>query len=463
MTDVVDFPTRTDRARRGEDARRRVPFEALVDIGPGAERDPIGLLEEQGRTRVPELLPVRYSRMAVAPFAFLRGGAIVMASDLSRTPHTGLTVQLCGDAHLGNFGIFATPERRLAFDLNDFDETYPGPFEWDVKRLIASFEVACRQLGFGEKRRSRITRACVAEYRETMSRQAAQGNLAVWYSHVDPTTELAQMRDELNSTTRKTSRKLVEKSWRSGSLQALEKLTAVVDGRRRIVSRPPLIVPIEEVFADADADATYRELQARLDEYRATLHHASAVPFGQYEFVQAARKVVGVGSVGTRCWILLMRGADDDDPLVLQAKEAERSVLSRYLDGPSYPSEGQRVVDGQRVMQAASDIFLGWQQGVGYDGVRRDYYVRQLRDAKASVTIEGSTPNGAEIYGRLCGRVLAQAHARSGDRVAIAAYMGSGTGFDEAVTAFARAYADRNARDHATLVAALGSGRVAGE
>ncbi|WP_430331330.1 DUF2252 domain-containing protein [Rhodococcus sp. ACT016] len=462
MTDVVDFPTRTDRARRGEDARRRVPFEALVDIGPGAERNPIGLLEEQARTRVPDLVPVRYSRMAVAPFAFLRGAAIVMADDLSRTPDTGLRVQLCGDAHLGNFGIFATPERRLAFDLNDFDETYPGPFEWDVKRLVASLEVASRQLGFGEKRRSRITRACVAEYRETMVRQAGLGNLAVWYSHIEPTSELVQLRDELTSATRKSSRKLVEKSWHSDSVQALGKLTTVVDGRRRIVSRPPLIVPIEEVFADADADGLYRELRARLHEYGGTLQSDRRIPLGQYEFVQAARKVVGVGSVGTRAWILLLRGLDDDDPLFLQAKEAQQSVLARYLDGPSYPSEGQRVVEGQRVMQAASDIFLGWQQGAGYDGVRRDYYVRQLRDAKASVSIEGATPNGAEIYGRLCGRVLAQAHARSGDRVAIAAYLGSGTGFDEAITAFARAYADRNARDHAALLEALGSGRVVG-
>ncbi len=462
MTDVVEFSTRNDRAGRGEEARRRVPFEALVDIGPGAQRDPIGLLEEQARTRIPDLVPVRYSRMAVAPFAFLRGAAVVMADDLARTPDTGLRVQLCGDAHLANFGIFATPERRLAFDLNDFDETYPGPFEWDVKRLVASFEVACRQLGFGEKRRSRITRACVAAYRETMVRQAGLGNLAVWYAHVEPTSELAQLRDELDSATRKSSRKLVEKSWNSDSVQALGKLTTLVDGQRRIVSRPPLIVPIEEVYADADADGLYRELRARLGEYAGTLQRECRIPLEQFEFMQAARKVVGVGSVGTRAWILLLRGLDDDDPLFLQAKEAQESVLARHVDGPKYPSEGQRVVEGQRVMQAASDIFLGWQQGVGYDGVRRDYYVRQLRDAKASVSVDGATPVGAEIYGRLCGRVLAQAHARSGDRVAIAAYMGSGTGFDEAITAFARAYADRTERDHAALVDALGSGRVVG-
>ncbi|RVW10707.1 DUF2252 domain-containing protein [Prescottella agglutinans] len=460
MTDVVQLPSRTDRVRRGEETRRRVPFDALADIGPDADRDPLGLLEEQARTRIPDLVPVRYSRMSTTAFAFLRGAALVMADDLSRTPDTGLQVQLCGDAHLANFGIFATPERRLAFDLNDFDETYPGPFEWDVKRLVASFEVAARQIGFGEKRRSRITRACVAEYRETMVRQADLGNLAVWYAHVEPASELAQLRDELDSATRKSSRKLVEKSWRYGSLQAQGKLTAVVDGRRRIVSRPPLVVPIEEVFADADADGLYRELRGRLGEYADTLQRECRIPLEQYEFVQAARKVVGVGSVGTRAWILLLRGLDDDDPLFLQAKEAQPSVLARYLGGPSYRCEGQRVVEGQRVMQAASDIFLGWQQGVGYDGVRRDYYLRQLRDAKGSVSIDGATSTGAEIYGRLCGRVLAQAHARSGDRVAIAAYLGSGSGFDEAVTAFARAYADRNADDHALLVGALGSGRL---
>ena len=460
MTDVAAFPTRADRARSGERARELVPFDALAEIGPDTERDAVGLLEEQAATRVTELVPIRYGRMASGPFAFLRGAALVMADDLSRTPHTGLRAQLCGDAHLGNFGIFATPERRLAFDLNDFDETYPGPFEWDVKRLVTSVEVASRQIGCGEKRRARIARACVGEYRETMIRHAGLGNLAVWYAHVEPSSELAALHDELDAATRKRSRKLVEKSWHYDSVHELGKLTTMVDGGPRIVSRPPLIVPIEEVFAGADVDALYRELQARLDEYRGTLQYPSEIPFRQYEFVHAARKVVGVGSVGTRSWILLLRGADAADPLFLQAKEAQQSVLARYLDGPSYPNEGRRVVEGQRLMQAASDILLGWQSGGGSDGVRRDYYLRQLRDAKASASIDSMTPTGMEMYGRLCGRVLAHAHARAGDRVAIAAYLGAGTGFDEAVTAYARAYADRSTGDHADLVRAIAAGRV---
>lgn len=455
MSDIAEFPTRADRVRHGEAARARVPFDALAQLDDGAPRDPLALLEDQARTRVPELVPVRYQRMSLSPFAFLRGSALVMADDLARAPHTDLRVQLCGDAHLGNFGIFATPERRLAFDLDDFDETYPGPFEWDVKRLAASVEVAARELGCGTKRRSRIVHASVAGYRETMTHQAALGNLAVWYAHVEPSAELVELRDRLDAASRKSSRKLVEKSWRRDSVHALDKLTVVEDGRRRIVSRPPLVVPIEEIFADEDAEALYGELRNRLAEYRKTLQEPCAIPFGQYEFVQAARKVVGVGSVGTRAWILLLRGADDDDPLFLQAKEAERSVLSRYLDGPSYPSEGRRVVEGQRIMQAASDILLGWQSGGGFDGVRRDYYVRQLRDAKASPVIESMTPTGLETYARLCGRVLAHAHARSGDRVAIAAYLGSGTAFDAAISAFARAYADRTSRDHAALVEAI--------
>ncbi|QCQ90054.1 DUF2252 domain-containing protein [Rhodococcus sp. SGAir0479] len=459
MSDAAEFPTRTERARRGEATRARVPFEALAALEPGAPRDPLGLLDDQARTRIPELVPVRSRRMSLSPFAFLRGSALVMADDLARNPRTDLRVQLCGDAHLGNFGIFATPERRLAFDLDDFDETYPGPFEWDVKRLAASVEVAARGIGCGGKRRSRIVHACVAGYRETMIRQAALGHLAVWYTHVEPSAELAQLRDELDAATRRSSRKLVEKSWRYDSVHALGKLTVVVDGRRRIVSRPPLVAPIEEVFADADADAVYAELRTRLAEYRDTLQDPCRIPFEQYEFVQAARKVVGVGSVGTRAWILLLRGADDDDPLFLQAKEAERSVLARYLDGPSYPSEGRRVVEGQRIMQAASDILLGWQSGTGFDGVRRDYYVRQLRDAKASPAIESMTPTGLQTYARLCGRVLAHAHARSGDRGAIAAYLGSGTGFDEAIAGFARGYADLTVRDHAELVAAIDTGR----
>lgn len=459
MSDVAESSIRTDRAHRGAVARPHVPFEALADLAESA-RDPVEILKRQDLQRIPELLPIRYGRMAATPFAFYRGAAALMADDLSRTPNSGLRTQLCGDAHLSNFGIFATPERRLAFDVNDFDETYPGPFEWDVKRLVASVEVAARGLSFGGKRRHRIAMACAAAYRETMREQARRGNLAVWYSHVEAEQELADLRETLDAASRRSSRKLVEKSRRRDSLQALGKLTTVTDGRRRIVSRPPLLVPIEEVFETADARSLYRELSQRLVEYRATLRPDHRVPFDRYSFVQAARKVVGVGSVGTRSWILLLLGADDGDPLFLQAKEAGPAVLAPCLDGPEYPNEGQRVVEGQRIMQAASDIFLGWQQGVGYDGVRRDYYVRQLRDAKGSATVETMTPTGMEQYARLCGRVLGYAHARGGDRFAIAEYLGPGTGFDEAMAGFARAYADRTERDHAVLTAAVEEGRI---
>ncbi|PTR30523.1 uncharacterized protein (DUF2252 family) [Rhodococcus sp. OK519] len=459
MADVGEFSVRADRAQRGEAARARVSFDALAVLG-AAGRDPIELLRQQDLQRIPELLPVRYGRMASSPFAFYRGGAALMADDLSRTPNSGLRTQLCGDAHLSNFGIFATPERRLTFDVNDFDETYPGPFEWDVKRLVASIEVAARESGFGGKRRHRIVLACVAAYRETMREQAGLGNLAVWYAHVEAEQELADLRDTLDAASRKSSRKLLEKSWRRGSLQALGKLTEVSDGHRRIVSRPPLLVPIEEVFGGHDAQSLYRELEARLSEYRATLRPDHRVPFDQYRFVQAARKVVGVGSVGTRSWILLMLGADDGDPLFLQAKEARPAVLAKYLDGPECANQGRRVVEGQRIMQAASDVFLGWQQGPGYDGAQRDYYVRQLRDAKGSPSIETMTPIGLEQYGRLCGRVLGYAHARGGDRIAIAAYLGSGAGFDDAMATFARAYADRTETDHAALVSAVADGSV---
>lgn len=460
MSDVAESSIRSDRADRGEAARPRVPFDALAALAESA-RDPVDLLKKQDLQRIPELLPIRYERMVSTPFAFYRGAAALMADDLSRTPNSGLHTHLCGDAHLSNFGIFATPERRLAFDVNDFDETYPGPFEWDVKRLVASVELAARGLSFGGKRRHRIALACAAAYRETMLAQARLGNLAVWYSHVEAEQELADLRETLDAASRRSSRKLVAKSWRRDSLQALGKLTTVTDGHRRIVSRPPLLVPIEEVFASQDARALYRELSERLAEYSETLRPDHRVPFDRYTFVQAARKVVGVGSVGTRSWILLLLGADDSDPLFLQAKEAGPAVLADYLDGPEYSNQGQRVVEGQRIMQAASDIFLGWQQGVGHDGVQRDYYVRQLRDGKGSATVESMTPTGMEQYARLCGRVLGYAHARGGDRFAIADYLGPGTGFDEAMAAFARVYADRTERDHALLAEAVADGRVA--
>ncbi|MFZ2530661.1 MAG: DUF2252 domain-containing protein [Rhodococcus sp. (in: high G+C Gram-positive bacteria)] len=464
MTDtnghVVPHPTRAERIDVGLAARRATPIAALAEVSSDEPRDPLALLQKQADIRIPQLVPVRYGRMSSSPFAFYRGAALVMADDLSRTPNSGLHSQLCGDAHMSNFGLFATPERKMAFDVNDFDETYPGPFEWDVKRLVASLAVAARDNGFTGKERKRITRACAAEYREAMLEQAERGNLAVWYSHVEPTTELVELRDELDSSMKKRTRKVIEKSMTHDSVQALGKLTTLVDGERRIISAPPLIVPIEEVFADVDIELIYNELHERIRSYRSTLQWDRRVLLEQFEFMQAARKVVGVGSVGTRAWIMLLRGRDDDDPLFLQAKEAQRSVLADYVDGPTFTNEGERVVNGQRLMQAASDIFLGWQQGPGYDGVQRDFYVRQLRDGKGSVVVEAMTPTGMTLYGRLCGRVLAYAHARSSDRISIAAYLGSDAEFDDAIATFADAYSRRNVEDRQTLVDAIEQGRV---
>ncbi|MEU6187886.1 DUF2252 domain-containing protein [Nocardia sp. NPDC047038] len=450
--------TRAERAEQGESARRTTPFAALAEHD-ATGRDPVDLLDRQARSRIPELVPVRYGRMANSPFAFYRGAALVMADDLSRAPTTGLHTQLCGDAHLSNFGIFATPERRLTFDINDFDETYPGPFEWDVKRLVTSLAVAAGENGFSAKQRLKVTLACAAEYRTTMRDQAERSTTAVWYSRIDPTAELPELRDELDTSTQERVRKALAKSRTHDSHHALAKLTTRVDGRPRIISDPPLLVPLEELFADVDAEQLYRELRQRLSDYRATLQDNRRALLDQFEFAQAARKVVGVGSVGTRAWIVLMLGVDGD-PLFLQAKEAQPSVLARYLAGPSYPNQGERVVRGQRLMQAASDILLGWQHGPDIDGEQRDFYFRQLRDGKGSAVIETMGPKGLRLYGRLCGRVLAYAHARAGDRIAIASYLGTTDEFDHAMAEYAETYADQNARDHAELERAIQEGRI---
>ncbi|WP_454197085.1 DUF2252 domain-containing protein [Nocardia sp. Marseille-Q1738] len=458
-TDAADRWNLAGRAEYGRSVRRRIPLGVMAEYEPLSERDPVGLLETQAATRIPELVPVRYGRMAATPFAFYRGAAVVMAEDLSHAPATGLITQVCGDAHLSNFGLFATPERRLAFDLNDFDETYPGPFEWDVKRLVASLAVAGRDNNHSGKQRRRYTRACAAEYRETMNYQSARGELAVWYSHIDAATELDGLREVLDSPTTKRIQKTIDKSWSRDSVQALSKLTTVVDGQPRIVSTPPLIVPIEEIFTGADAEHLNRALIQRLGHYRDTLQPNWRALFDRFEYVQAARKVVGVGSVGTRAWIILLRGPSND-PLFLQIKEAQPSVLAEHLDGPSVTNQGERVVTGQRLMQAASDIFLGWQQGPGEDGVVRDFYVRQLRDGKGSADIQTMSPELMTRYGRLCARVLAHAHARAGDRFAIAGYLGSDNDFEEAMCAFAENYADQNARDHAALRNAIDDGTI---
>ncbi|MGW1742602.1 DUF2252 domain-containing protein [Nocardia sp. NPDC001965] len=457
----ADSATRSVLTEHGARQRSLTPFAAIGGFAPAPGRDPLALLESQVPTRVPELVPVRYGRMAVSQFAFFRGAALVMAHDLAQSPNTGLRTQLCGDAHLSNFGLYATPERKLAFDVNDFDETYPGPFEWDVKRLVASLAIAGRDNGFKKKQRRRITRACVAEYRETMTYQAGRGELAVWYSHIDAATDMAELRDVLDSSIRKRVQKTIDKAWTRDSFQALSKLTAPANGTPHIVSMPPLIVPVEELYADADAELMHRNLMRRLADYRGTLQPDRRFLLDRFDYVHAARKVVGVGSVGTRTWIILLHGPGNE-PLFLQAKEAQPSVLARFLDGPEYGNQGERVVTGQRLMQAASDIFLGWQQDPGPDpdGVTRDFYIRQLRDGKGSAVIETMSPDLMALYGRLCARVLGQAHARGGDRFAIAGYLGSDDEFDEAIAQFAEDYADQNALDHAELRRAIDDGKI---
>ena len=458
--------TPAERAARGAQARAEVPRESHADFKvPASRPDPITLLEEQAKARVPELVPVRWGRMMVSPFTYYRGAALPMASDLASTPVSGLTVQACGDAHLSNFGFFGSAERRLVFDVNDFDETLPGPWEWDVKRLAASMEVAARSNGFTGKQRRKIVAGTVASYREAMRNFAGMTDLDVWYAHADIDQLRAQFDAKLDARQRKLVAKGAAKARTRDSMQELAKLTTTVDGQLQIVSDPPILVPIEELIADqARRSALESEVQAIMSKYRRTLETDRRHLIDQYKFVHLARKVVGVGSVGTRCWIVLMLGRDDADPLFLQVKEAEESVLSRFLGASEFANMGQRVVAGQRLMQASSDIFLGWHRiAAGLDGKQRDFYVRQLRDWKFSVDIDAMVPGGMKMYGALCGWTLARAHARSGDRIAIAAYLGGSDVFDQAITEFADAYADQNERDHDAVVEAVKSGRIAAE
>jgi len=458
--------TPAERAARGKDARAAVPRDSHAEFGPGPGRpDPLGLLEEQAKSRVPELVPIRWGRMMVSPFTFYRGAALPMASDLAGTPVSGLAVQACGDAHLSNFGIFGSAERRLVFDVNDFDETLPGPWEWDVKRLAASLEVAGRDNGFGGKDRREIVTAAVARYRQAMRGFAGMTNLDVWYARAD----LDDLRAEFESQMKKRQRKMVDKDMTKArtrdSMQEVAKLTHPVDGRPRIISDPPLLVPVTDLLDKQEDFATFEaQIKDLIVKYRRTVETNRRYLLEQYQYADMARKVVGVGSVGTRCWIILMLGRDDNDPLFLQVKEAEASVLSRFLGASKYANMGQRVVAGQRLMQASSDVFLGWQRAeAGPDAKQRDFYVRQLRDWKYSIAIEDLVPRSMRSYGELCGWTLARAHARSGDRIAIAAYLGGSDVFDRAITQFAAAYADQNERDHQSLVDAVASGRITAE
>ncbi len=453
----------SESATAGKAARSTAPRSAHGDWEPAPDRaDPIAILAAQESSRVPELVPLRHARMAASPFAFFRGAAAVMAADLASTPDSGLRVQACGDAHLSNFGIFAAPDRRLVFDLNDFDETLPGPWEWDVKRLVASFEIAGRERGFKRRQCSAAVLAAAASYREAMRGFSSLRNLELWYARLDIEAALARVEAEDPAATKRL-RKSVAKAHAKNNLRALERLTRVVDGELRIVSEPPLIVPAEELLPEAEAADLEQFLLGVLADYRETLPADRRHLLDGYRFRHIARKVVGVGSVGTRAWIVLMTGADDSDPLFLQAKEAEASVLEPYAGASQFPNHGRRVVEGQRLMQAASDIFLGWCPATGVDGKQRHFYVRQLWDGKRSVEVEGLSPRGLEVYARLCGWTLARAHARSGDRVAIGAYLGGGDSFERAIAEFAGRYADQNEHDHAALVAAIDRGSLAAE
>ena len=457
---TVEPLSRAERVARGKDARAVAPLESHAEFAPAGSRDPVGLLVGQAESRVPELVPVRHGRMLVSAFTFYRGAALPMAADLAGTPASGLRVQLCGDAHLSNFGAFASPERRLVFDVNDFDETLPGPFEWDVKRLAASLAVAGRDNGFTGKARRKIVLAAAEGYRTAMRAFAGQPLLDVWYAHVDIEKAIGEFRSRIKAKRFKAGQKLLAKAHTSDSTKALGKLTTVADGRRRIISDPPMIVPAEEVFSDVQADAVYKQIRAVLGTYLRTLQSDRRHLLEQFTLVQVARKVVGVGSVGTRAWILLMDAADGAEPLFLQAKEAQPSVLADYCGSSPYRNQGERVVAGQHLMQAESDIFLGWTTAPGPDKIDRDFYVRQLKDWKFSFPIEAMIPSGMTVYARLCGWTLARAHARSGDRIALASYLGASDTFDQAIADFAETYADQNERDYAALQAAVKGGRA---
>lgn len=458
-----------ERAERGLAARRLLPPGDQAELVLPAQRpDPVAVLEAQARTRVPELVPVRYGRMMPSPFTFFRGHAKGMAIDLGAAPVSGLRVQLCGDAHLSNFGLFASPERRLLFDINDFDESMPGPWEWDLKRLAASVVVAGRENGFSRKERRKIVVRMVRRYRDATAEFASMRTLDVWYAHADIDVVREMFRDQLSSSRRKALDKTLLKVRANDSLKAFGKLTERVDGQVRIKSDPPLLVPIGDLLPDAGRQELSAWVTGLLRRYRRTLASDRRALFDRFEFVDLARKVVGVGSVGTRCWIVLLRGRDHDDPLFLQVKEAEPSVLKdqvptgmRQRNAPR--SEGERVVAGQRLMQAASDIFLGWQTIEGVDGKERDFYVRQLRDMKGSAVVERMDVTGMTNYGLFCGWTLARAHARSGDPIAVAAYIGDDDALPDAVAEFAELYADQTERDYAAFLEAVRAGRLRAE
>jgi uncharacterized protein (DUF2252 family) len=480
---TIEHPGVAERQARGLEAQDQTPLSAHAGWEPVTDRpDPVALLEAQNTTREPDLVPVRHGRMMVSPFTFYRGAAKIMAADLKDTPVAGLDAQLCGDAHLSNFGVFASPERRLLFDLNDFDETLPGPFEWDVKRMAASFTIAARNNAFSKADTAAATAASAAAYREAMASFARMTTMDIWYAHMDEDELMAAVRGAVAQTEKeekgkgkkakkareeaklaklaaKRAEKSREKAHTRDSLQALSKLGEVVDGRYRIVSQPPVVVPARDLAATygLSPDEVSRAIRAQFRAYRATLQDDRRHLLERFEVVDMGRKVVGVGSVGTRAFIVLLQGRDADDPLFLQVKEATSSVLEEHLGKSKYRQHGERVVQGQRMMQAASDIYLGWTKGLD---TSRHYYWRQLRDMKGSALVEAMTPLGLSFYARICGWTLARAHARSGDPVAIAEYLGQSDAFDQSITDFSARYADQNERDYQQFVAAVRSGRL---
>jgi uncharacterized protein (DUF2252 family) len=449
------------RAAAGKAARAKVPRSSHAAWNPAARRrDPVKVLEDQAKSRVKELVPIRYGRMLASPFTFFRGAAAIMAMDLAKTPQSGLRVQACGDAHLSNFGVFAAPDRRLVIDVNDFDETLPGPWEWDVKRLAASFAIAGRDRDFTPKETRDAVLTTARSYREAIREFATMRNLDVWYARLDVESLLAEVGKVVDKKLAKAAQKNVAKAHKKNSMKAFDRLVRVVDGEPRIISDPPLLVPTRELFSEAQEREFEERIKELLGRYRESLKGDRRHLFDSYRFVEMARKVVGVGSVGTRAWVLLMMGRDGQDPLFLQAKEAEASVLEPYVGESEFENHGERVVEGQWLMQAASDILLGWLPAIGIDEQERDFYVRQLWDGKRSVAVETLPPEGLEIYGRVCGWTLARAHARSGDRIAIGAYLGKGESFDQAIADFSERYADQNELDYAALADAAKSGRI---
>jgi uncharacterized protein (DUF2252 family) len=459
--------TVAERKARGKAARDRVPRSSHGRFEPAPSRpDPIALLEQQAVNRVPELVPIRYGRMLASPFAFYRGAALLMATDLADTPNSDVTVQLCGDAHVSNFGVFGTPERQLIFDINDFDETLPGPWEWDVKRLAASIEVLGRFRGYTPADRRSVVIAGVGAYRERMCKAAGVGTLDIWYDHLEATRLLDQVGAEerkgrLRRSEARKAESYVTKARTRDSVRVFTRRVNKVGSELRFVADPPLIVPIEDLVSPGSEWENHDVLVKKLlASYRQTLgveHH----PLEEFRYVHAAQKIVGVGSVGTRCFILLLTGRDESDPLILQVKEAQPSVLESFVGRSQYKHHGQRVVAGQRLMQGATDVFLGWQRMKGPYGETRDYYVRQLHDWKGAADVEEMQLSGALFHARICGETLARAHARWGDRIAIASYLGKSNTFDRAVADFCTAYADQNERDYEALVRAVKSGRIA--